>query len=78
MDSRHTDKKGAVNDGTYNFNKMIGENPVFKEVHLHKYLSRSGYFSFNKGQFDILTIFHFQPIFIKIQKLNVLSIHIMV
>ena len=30
---------------------MIGEYPVSKEVPLHEYLSRSGYFSFNRGQF---------------------------
>ena len=33
----------AVNDDKYNFNKMNGEYPVFKEVPLHEYLSRSGY-----------------------------------
>ena len=43
--------KGEVNNGKYNFNKLIGENPVLKEVPLHEYLSRSGCFSFNKGQF---------------------------
>ena len=43
--------KGEVNDGKYNFNKMIGENPVLKKVPLHEYLSKSGYFSFNEGEF---------------------------
>ena len=36
--------KGDVNDGKYNFNKMIGENSVFKEVHFMRTFQDLGIF----------------------------------